>query len=74
MEVFVPEYDWNCQWESVEASVSAGQECGDFSEGDEFKMVRITVGACTTYRIVDGKAVPVAISFPEALQPPKNEG
>ena len=36
MEVFVPEYDWNCQWESVEASVSAGQECGDFCEGDEF--------------------------------------
>ena len=26
MEVFVPEYDWNCQWESVEASVSAGQD------------------------------------------------
>jgi len=73
MDVFVPEYDWNSQWESVEASVLAGQECGDFCEGNEFKMVRIMVGACTTYRIVGGKAVPVAVAFPEALQPPKGE-
>ena len=69
MDVFVPDYDWNSQWESVEASVKNGQGYGDFSEGDEFSMVRLTVGARTTYRIVNGVPTPVSVSFPEELKP-----
>lgn len=64
MEIFVPDYEWNAHWKTVEESVDAGFASGDFSEGDEFKMVRLTVGACTTYKIIDGKPIPVAISFP----------
>jgi len=71
MEIFVPDYEWNSHWNSVEEAVSAGAECGDYREGDEFKMVRLTVGACTTYRIVDGKPFPVMVSFPDGL--PSNE-
>lgn len=67
MEIFVPDYEWNAHYTSVESSVEAGMKCGDFSEGDEFKMVRLTVGACTTYKIVDGKPVPVAVAFPKPL-------
>lgn len=67
MEIFVPDYEWNAHYSTVEESVKAGFECGDFDEGDEFKMVRLTVGACTTYRIVDGKPVPVAVAFPDKL-------
>lgn len=61
MEIFVLDYDWNSQWNSVEESASDY----NYSEGDEFKMVRLNVGACTTYRIVNGKPVPVAVAFPE---------
>ncbi len=68
MEVFVPDYEWNSQWDSVEQAVEEGQKYGDYSEGDEFKMVRLTVGACTTYRIVNGKAVPVAVAFPQNVK------
>ena len=67
MEIFVPDYEWNAHYNTVEESVEAGFACGDFKEGDEFKMVRLTVGACTTYKIVDGKPVPVAVSFPAGL-------
>ncbi len=63
MDIFVPEYDWNSHWESVNENVT---ECG-YAEGDEFTMVRLTVGARTTYRIVNGSAVPVAMAFPEGL-------
>jgi hypothetical protein len=62
MNIFVPDYEWNSHWDSVEENVA---EC-DYAEGDEFKMVRLTVGACTTYRIVNGKPVPVIVSFPVA--------
>lgn len=63
MDIFVPDYEWNSHWNSVEESVA---EC-DYTEGDEFKMVRLTVGACTTYRIVNGKPVPVVVAFPDGL-------
>lgn len=65
MEIFVPDYDWNAHYESVEESVDEGMKYGDFEEGDEFSMVRLTVGACTTYKIVDGKAVPISLAFPK---------
>jgi hypothetical protein len=67
MEIFVPDYEWNAHYASVEEAVAEGMKCGDFDEGDEFKMVRLAVGACTTYKIVDGKAVPIAVSFPTGL-------
>jgi hypothetical protein len=67
MEIFVPDYEWNSHWNSVDEAVSAGEEFGDYYEGQEFKMVRLTVGACTTYRIVDGKPIPISVSFPEVL-------
>ena len=63
MDIFVPEYDWNSHWESVNENVL---EC-DYTEGQEFTMVRLTVGARTTYRIVNGNAVPVSMAFPEGL-------
>lgn len=65
VEVFVPDYDWNARHPSVDASVKEGVACGDYQEGDEFKMVRLTVGPCTTYKIVNGDPVPQAISFPD---------
>lgn len=67
MEVFVPDYEWNCHYASVDEAVTLGQACGDYDEGTEFKMVRLTVGACTTYKIIDGKPTPVAVSFPSGL-------
>jgi len=67
MDIFVPDYEWNAHYGSVEESVLEGMKCGDFAEGDEFRMVRLTVGACTTYRIVDGKPVPISVAFPEGL-------
>ena len=67
MEIFVPDYEWNAHYASVESAVTQGQACGDYNEGDEFKMVRLTVGACTTYKIIDGKPVPVVVSFPNGL-------
>lgn len=70
MEIFVPDYEWNAHYSSIEEMVSSGAECGDYKEGDEFKMVRLTVGACTTYRIVDGKPVPIFVAFPD--KPPSD--
>lgn len=72
MEIFVPDYEWNAHYSSIEEAVAHGQECGDYQESEEFKMVRLTVGACTTYRIVNGKAVPIAVSFP--TDAPSNGG
>ena len=63
MDIFVPDYEWNAHYDSVEENMTG---C-DYEEGDEFKMIRLTVGACTTYRVVNGKPVPVAVAFPEAL-------
>jgi hypothetical protein len=65
--VFVPDYDWNSQFSSPEDHVEAGREYGESEEGSEFSLVRLTVGAKTTYRIVDGKPVVVSIAFPDAL-------
>jgi hypothetical protein len=67
VEIFVPDYEWNAHYGSVEEAVTAGCEFDELKDGDEFKLVRLTVGACTTYRMVDGKAVPVAVAFPDAL-------
>lgn len=67
MEIFVFDNDWNAPHASVDEAVAEGMDCGDYEEGDEFKMVRLTVGAYTTYKIVDGKAVPIAVSFPTGL-------
>lgn len=63
MDIFVPDYDWNSHWGSVEESVSV---C-DYAEGEEFTMVRLTVGAATTYKIVDGKPTPTRVAFPDPL-------
>jgi hypothetical protein len=62
VDIFVPDYDWNSHWSSVDESAG---EC-DYAEGEEFKMVRLTVGACITYRIVNGQPVPVLVAFPDA--------
>ena len=67
MEIFVPDYEWNAHYSSVEEAVEAGGEFDELKDGDEFKLVRLTVGACTTYKMVNGKAVPVAVAFPDAL-------
>lgn len=67
MEIFVPDYEWNSHWKSVDEAVEDGKKYGDFPEGDEFTMVRITVGAATTYRIVDGKPMPINVAFPDSL-------
>lgn len=72
MEVFVPPYEWNSHYTSVEEAVAEGQKYGDCQEGDEFQMVRLTVGALTTYKVVDGKAVPIKVAFPEGMA--SNEG
>ena len=67
MDIFVPDHEWNSHYASVEEAVAEGQKDGEYQEGDEFKMVRLTVGAMTTYRVVDGKPVSVAIAFPDKL-------
>lgn len=69
MDIFVPPYEWNSHWSSVEENVEEGKKYGEYEEGEEFKLIRLTVHACTTYKIVDGKAVPIAVSFPEKLLP-----
>lgn len=68
MDVFVPTYEWNARYSSVEEAYAKGYACGDYEEGDEFKMIRLTVGACTTYKVIDGKPVPIELSFPESLE------
>jgi hypothetical protein len=66
--IFVPDYEWNSHYNSPEECVLLGQQCGDFNEGDEFKLVRLEVGACTTYRVVNGKPVPVVVAFPAGIE------
>ena len=66
-EVFVPDYDWNAHFASPEEHIRSGQEYGESEEGSEFTLVRLTVGAKTTYRVVNGKPEVVSIAFPEAL-------
>jgi hypothetical protein len=67
VEVFVPEYDWNSHFASLEDHTKACQEHGESEEGSEFTLVRLAVGAATTYRIVNGKPEVVAIAFPDAM-------
>lgn len=64
--IFVPEHEWNSHYESPEDHVAQGAECGESEEGSEFTLVRLEVCAATTYRIVDGKPVPVRVAFPNA--------
>ena len=59
MEIFVARYDWNEQYNSVEEMVDG---CSD---GDEFELIRLTVGGITKYRIINGVAVAMSVSFPE---------
>lgn len=61
-EIFVPTYEWNAHYDSVAEAVAEGR--GDYPEGAEFKMVRLTVHAETTYRIVNGQPVPVSVAYP----------
>lgn len=65
--VFVPPYEWGAQYSSIDEMLQYAAECGEtYAEGEEFDMIRLEVGAKTTYRMVDGKAVPIVVSFPEA--------
>lgn len=61
VEVFVGHYDWNEQYCTVEERASG---C---SEGDEFELVRLTVGGLTKYRIINGAPVAMSVSFPERV-------
>lgn len=65
MEIHVQDYDWNSHFDSPADFVEA---CGDLVEGAEFELVRVVVGAKTKYRIVDGKPVPISLSFPEGVE------
>lgn len=66
-ELYVPDYEWNAHYNSPEECVEQGKEVGDFKEGEEFSLVRLQVFAKTTYKIVDGKPVPVSLAFPDQL-------
>jgi hypothetical protein len=63
-EIFVPDYEWNAHYESPEEVIATGE----LAEGEEFDLVRLTVGAKTTYRVVNGKPVPVSVAFPEGIE------
>lgn len=67
-EIFVPTYEWNSHYASIEECVEEGKKFGDYQDGEEFEMVRLTVGAKTKYRIVNGKAVPIEVSFPSKIE------
>ena len=69
MEIFVPDYDWNDRYGTIEEYLAEHA----VAEGNVFSVVRLTVGANTTYRVKDGKAVPVSIAFPDKLQPVTND-
>jgi hypothetical protein len=60
-DVFVSDLDWNDQFDTPDEFA----ELEGLSEGAEFALVRLSVSGKTTYRIVDGKPVPVAIAFAE---------
>ena len=67
-DIFVPTYEWNSHYASIDECVKDGKQFGEYNHGDEFEMVRITVGAKTKYRMVDGKPVPIEVSFPEKIE------
>jgi len=66
-EIFVPDDEWNAHYESPDEAAQEYVECGDAVEGSEFDLVRLQVFAKTTYRIINGKAVPVAFAAPGDL-------
>ena len=63
MEIFVHDTDWHDHFASLEEYVA---ERG-IAEGEKFSLVRLTVGAHTTYRVQDGKVVPESVAFPKAM-------
>lgn len=63
-ELHVELDDFNTQYTNPAEAV---QECG-YQDGTEFTLVRIAVSAATRYRVVNGKAQPVALMFPELVQ------
>lgn len=68
MEIFITPGELAAcdQYDSAQDYVEAAAvEDVDLAEGAEFRLVRITVGAATLFKIVDGKPVPVAVSFPQ---------
>lgn len=65
MDVFVTDADWNEQFTSPE---SWAEEYG-MKDGDSFTLVRATVHAKTTYRMMDGKAVPQSMAFANGIGP-----
>lgn len=67
MEVFVSDYEWNAHFESPQQAADDYLKYGDRKEGEEFELVRLNVIGKTTYRIVDGKAVPIAIATPDRI-------
>lgn len=66
VEVFVPPDEWNSHYDSPEDHIASAREWGEAEEGSEFTLVRLTVGAQTTYRIVNGKPEVVSLAFPSA--------
>lgn len=64
-DIFVPDYEWNAHYESPEEMVK--EAGGELSDGDEFELVRLTVGAKTRYRIVNGQPIPVSVAFPDKV-------
>ncbi|WP_130358281.1 hypothetical protein [Pigmentiphaga kullae] len=54
--------DWNAHYTSPDEAAQGYVDCGDRVEGEEFDLVRVHVFAKTTYRIVNGRAMPVAIA------------
>lgn len=72
--IFVPNDEWNAHYESPEECAAGLIDCGDIAEGDEFSLVRLEVGANTTYRIVNGKPQPVALAFPAGIASADEDG
>ena len=62
-QAFVLSHDMPEVW------VSPDEVCAEdgHTEGAEFTLVRVTVGAAITYRVVNGKPVPTSIAFPERI-------
>lgn len=66
-EIHVAAEEWDSHYQSPEAYIAEGRKWGECEDGDEFTLVRLQVFAQTTYRIVDGKPVPVQVAFPKEI-------
>ena len=64
-EIYVPDYEWNSHYNSPEECVEIGREFDEFKEGETFSLVRLQIFAKTTYKIMDGKPVPIEVAFPD---------